>query len=146
MLGETFHVDRCYIFEANIDGSMFSNTFEWCREETKKEISTLQNIPIKELAPALDQYNNEGVFYTNHITSLPDDLYQMLDRQEIKSMLHCGVRKKGIMRVIVGFDDCSEPRIWTDKEIATLLYVSKLIALHLIHQQELHLLSHKEET
>jgi diguanylate cyclase (GGDEF)-like protein len=141
MLGETFRVDRCYIFELSHDGQLFSNTFEWCRVEGKEEIDTLQNIPVEALAPALSHYNSEGVFYTNDITALPEDLYQMLLRQEILSMLHCGVRKDGRMRIIVGFDDCTHPRIWTDKEIATLLYASKLIALHLIHQQDIRLLS-----
>jgi diguanylate cyclase (GGDEF)-like protein len=143
LLGETFHVDRCYIFEASLDREYFSNTFEWCRDPATAEIDTLQYIPTQALAPALSKYNSEGVFYINDITALPTDLYQLVDRQSILSMLHCGVRKDGFIRVIVGFDDCTQPRIWTDKEIATLLYVSKLIALHLMHQQEIERLTRK---
>jgi diguanylate cyclase (GGDEF)-like protein len=145
MLGETFQVDRCYIFEEVDEGKFYSNTYEWCKDPSNAEINTLQRIPVEALEPAFEHYNSEGIFYTNKIDALPEDLFHMLDRQNILSMLHCGVRKNGLMRVIVGFDDCTQHRIWTDKEIATLLYVSKLIALHLIHQQEIRLLSAKAD-
>ena len=135
ILGKTFSVDRCYIFETEQNGSIFRNTYEWCSRSELEERQSLQNLPASELNYILSQYNSEGVFYSNDISAMDDEMFQLLSRQGIQSILHCASKREGVIQVVIGFDDCTRKRIWTDKEIATLLYVSKILALHLMHHR-----------
>lgn len=135
IIGKTFSVDRCYIFETEKEGSIFHNTFEWCSRPELEEKESLQNLPAEELDYVLSQYNSEGVFYSNDIAAMDNEIFQLLNRQGIQSMLHCASKKNGVIQVVIGFDDCTNKRVWTDKEIATLLYVSKILALHLMHHR-----------
>lgn len=133
ILGKTFSVDRCYIFQADKNGAVLHNTYEWCSRPDLEERESLQNLSAGDLDYILSRYNSEGVFYSNDIAAMDDEMFQLLSRQGILSILHCAIKKKGIIQVVIGFDDCTNKRIWNDKEIATLLYVSKMLALHLMH-------------
>ena len=59
----------------------------------------------------------------------------MLEFQGIKSMLQCAIRDRGVYKGLVGFDECSVNRLWTQKQIKMLMRLSELLAVYLLKRR-----------
>lgn len=128
-LGMRFGVGRSYIFELDVCSDTYSNTYEWCEHEIDTQKDELQGLPKFALEPFFKMTNEEGVLYCNDLADLKDeDAQELMEKQGIQSFLHICIKKEGIIRFVIGFDDCIATRIWSPIEINTLLYSSKIIA------------------
>lgn len=137
MVGRKYNVSRVYIFENTPDGNFCSNTFEWCNEGVEPEIDFLQNISYEHDIDAdySDYFNENGVFYCPDISVLDEKLYNILEVQGICSLLQCAIRDDGKFAGYVGFDDCTEKRIWTQAQIDVLVFISELLSTFLLKKR-----------
>ena len=137
LVGRKMNVSRVYVFENSDDNRFCSNTFEWCNEGIAPEIQNLQNISYDEdIAGYVDMYDEQGMFYCPDIDELPENIYNIVAPQGIKSLLHCAIREGGTFRGYVGFDECVEQRLWTKEQIQTLNYFSEMLSLFLWKQRK----------
>lgn len=134
MVGRKYNVSRVYIFEEFGDGFCCANTFEWCNKGITPEIGNLQHVVYDSYLEGKysDLFNENGVFYCPDISVLPPGLYKMLSDQGIQSLLQCAIRNDGRFAGFVGFDDCSEKRIWTQAQIDALTFISELLSTFLL--------------
>ncbi len=145
-VGRQTNVSRVYIFENNADNTICYNTFEWCNYGIEPQIDNLQEISFVE-GPYKDwpsRYDERGVLYCPNIDTLDKECQPHLVSQDIKSMLHCAILDNGQFRGFIGFDECVSNRIWTDKQVGILLYLSKILTIFLLKkriQDETHMLS-----
>jgi len=138
IVGQKMDVSRVYVFENNAENTHCSNTFEWCNEGIAPEINNLQNISYEEDIPGFkDLYNEHGILYCSDITELPKPVYDILQPQGIKSLLHCSIMDNGVFKGYIGFDDCSSNRLWTKEQINTLTFFSAMISVYILkHRAE----------
>ncbi len=130
-------VSRVYVFENSEDNRSCSNTFEWCNEGITPEIDNLQSISYDDSIPDYaDNFDERGLFYCSDVMDLPVHVQEILEPQGIKSMLQCAIRKDGVMRGYIGFDECVNQRMWTKDEIRLLTYVSDVLGLYLLQLRE----------
>jgi hypothetical protein len=135
-IGEKTNVSRVYVFENSDDNRFCNNTFEWCNKGVSPEIHNLQNISYETDIPGyVDNFDEQGIFYCPDIELLPKSVYDIVEPQGIKAMLHCAIRENGIFRGYIGFDDCNEPRLWTKEQIELLLFFSEALSLFLLRQR-----------
>lgn len=145
-VGRQTNVSRVYIFENNADNTVSYNTFEWCNYGIEPQIDNLQEISFVE-GPYKDwpsRYDENGVLYCPNIDALDNECHSHLYSQDIKSMLHCAILDNGQFRGFIGFDECVSDRIWTNKQVEILLYLSKILTIFLLKkriQDETHMLS-----
>lgn len=125
-----YNADRSYIFESHSDPIHYDNTYEWCNEGINSEIDNLQNIP-GELMFEVTHKSHNDIFYSNDLAeSLKNDTaFEIMNSQGILSFVHAQVRKNDIVTFFLGLDDCTKTRVWTEKEINTLKYLSKLLSI-----------------
>lgn len=133
-VGENFDVSRVYIFEDSEDGAYCSNTFEWCAKGVAPEIDMLQNVSYEEDLGGhyRENMNDEGIFYCRDISELDEPTRAILEPQGIKSMLQCAILDNGEFKGFVGFDECRENRFWTQEQIDSLVFLSKVLSVFLI--------------
>ena len=137
LVGRKMNVSRVYVFENSDDNRYCSNTFEWCNEGIQPEIQNLQGISYEEdIAGYVDMYNEQGIFYCPDIDELPENIYNIVAPQGIKSLLHCAIRDGGAFRGYIGFDECVELRYWTKEQIQTLTYFSEMLSMFLLKQRK----------
>ena len=137
MVGKKMNVSRVYVFENSEDNRFCSNTFEWCNEGIKPEISWLQNISYERDIPGYeDNFNEQGIFYCPDVAVLPKETFDIVNAQGIKSMLQCAIREGGVFRGYIGFDECVEQRLWTKEQIQTLTYFSEMLSLFLMKERK----------
>lgn len=136
-VGSYFDVSRVYIFENNPDGVTCNNTFEWCNSGVTRQIENLQGISYEEDVPNWKpSFNENGVLYSADIQELPDDLRATLEPQGVKSILHCAIMDEGRFRGVVGFDECSSSRLWTQGQISLLQFLAEVLSVFLLKRRK----------
>ncbi len=132
LMGNRLHADRCYFVEAKNSGSSYEMTFEWCKGDVKKELASFKNIDTDTLKPLFLELNKTDVIYSNDTSQIEqDDTYWMFKNQGIKSFLLAQSRGKKHSHIILGIEDCREPRIFSEKEINSVRYALRMISLFL---------------
>ncbi len=133
ILGEHFKVDRSYIFESLDTGATYDNTFEWCAEGIGAEIDNLKGLTAEILEDFFRDASDDGIFFSNDLRVLEaDGAFELMKNQGILSFLHSQVYRDGYVSLFLGFDDCTKPRIWTEKEVNTIKYIAKLLSTFLL--------------
>lgn len=137
LIGKHFDVSRAYIFEDSPDGLYCSNTYEWCSEGVASEMDSLRNVSYKDdLGGVYHQsLNEDGLLYCHDIKTLNPAIRDVLERQGIKSVLHCAIIEDGKFKGFVGFDECRANRFWTQEQTDALTYVSKVLATFLLNER-----------
>lgn len=136
LVGRKMKVSRVYVFENSEDNRFCSNTYEWCNQGIDPQIGNLQDVSYETDIPNYeDNFDEQGIFYVEDIRQLPQNLYDILEPQGIKSLLHCAVRESGVFRGYIGFDECNEGRMWTRDQIRLLQYFSETLGLYLLNRR-----------
>jgi len=123
--GNTIDVDRIYYFEIDdieSEEKTCSQKLEWTKNNIKPQIDNpdLQNIPVLEIADFYEQLNNGKLFYGITSQLKEGNLKEIMASQDIKSFLIYPVIFNNNLLGFIGFDDCTNERIWTDTEISFL--------------------------
>ncbi len=125
-VGNAFEVDRAYIFQnvLNSDGQICMNqTFEWAGGDVNAVIDfpILQELPYHEagLLRAYHILSRQKPFY-GLVKDFPQAEKELLQSQEIISILICPIFIKGKFWGFMGLDDCKEERNWSPVEISML--------------------------
>ena len=137
LVGRKMNVSRVYIFENSDDNRFCSNTYEWCNEGIQPEIQNLQGISYADdLAGYMELYDENSIFYCPDVKALPENIYNIVMPQGIKSLLHCAIRDKGQFRGYIGFDECVTQRLWTKEQINVLTFLSEAISVFLLKKRQ----------
>lgn len=120
-LGEATVADRVYIFEIKPDAEGVlkgRQTYEWCAPDISSQLDNqvLQNIPFAILGKHI-----QTLSVGKAVTLFTDQLVNEYLRKEfleegILSLLLMPIFVNQQIWGIVGFDDCSRRRIWTEEE------------------------------
>lgn len=145
IVGRYYNVSRAYVFEYTEDGNFMNNTFEWCNTGIKPQIANLQNIDNALVGNYSDYFKDSNVLYVKDINELNKDVYEILKPQGIFSMLQCAILDDGEFRGYVGFDECNKLRLWTQDEIDTLAFVSRILSIFLVKMRTQHKLERSLE-
>lgn len=135
-IGTQFNVSRVYIFENTDDDEYCVNTFEWCNEGIEPQKEMLQRVSYKTDIPGyLDNFNEQGIFYCQDITRLKKEHYEILEKQNIKSVLQCAITDNGKIKGFLGFDECNSNRLWQQENIDNLIYISEILSTFLLKKK-----------
>lgn len=135
IVGRQVDVSRVYIFEDDEDGSISSNTFEWCKEGIQPEKENLQSIDMDSLDHYYDNFSEEGIFFCRDVSTLLTHQRMLLESQGIKSVLQCRIMDQGKPRGFIGFDECTENRYWTGSQIRLLQTISRILGIFLMKER-----------
>ena len=128
LLGNETGVSRVYIFEDDVTGSKSSNTYEWCNVGISSQIHELQDIPYKNFPSWKKILDKNGKIFSTNIKNLPSDIVDILDRQEIKSILVFPLIVQNHFFGFIGFDECTGEKEWEHEEIDLLRTISGIIS------------------
>ncbi|MHC1775499.1 MAG: ATP-binding protein [Lentimicrobium sp.] len=129
IIGSTANVDRVYLFEYHNDPvsgeTLISQRFEWCKPGIIPQIHNpdLQNLP----ADFLTRWNKilaKGETVSGFIKNFPEGEREILEAQDILSLLVVPVFVEHKLLGFIGFDDCSEGLEWSESEAHILSSVA----------------------
>lgn len=127
ILGEATEVDRVYVFENSNDPAtgelLMSQKFEWCKEGIEPQIDNplLQNLPYSHpYAKPLFEHIQNGKIYSGIVKNMSPPEREILEPQNIKSILIIPIYIGKNFWGFIGFDDCTYEREWSETEISVL--------------------------
>ena len=126
VLGTAVGADRSYLFTNKEDpemGNTVSQRFEWNSGVAEAQIENpeLQNVPIEFFEEFIVSLKEKAPF-VSIIKNMNEtsELRQILESQGILSLVIIPIFKKDFFWGFVGFDDCTQERVWTEAEISIL--------------------------
>ena len=128
-LGKFVNVDRVYIFDYNYEKKTTSNLFEWCDDGIEPQIENLQDIPFSEVPIWVKTHNKGEEIYVPNVGKLePGKFKELMEIQDIKSIITLPMMDNHVCRGFVGFDAVREVREFNDDEKNLLrLYADMLV-------------------
>lgn len=120
-------VSRIYIFENVDNGLACSNTFEVCNEGIEPQISNLAYLPYEVVPYWVKTMSEVGMIFSEDISELPADVREILEPQEIKSILVFPLKVNGAFFGFIGFDECVVYKKWKRSDIELLRGISGII-------------------
>lgn len=128
-MGLFVNADRSYIFDYDWDANVCNNTFEWCAEGINAEIENLQQVPFEYLPQWVETHKKNEPLYIDNVQNLEHEsgLRQILEPQEIKSLITIPMMDNGICIGFVGFDSVKNYHKYSDVEKDLLQVFSQMI-------------------
>lgn len=134
IIGRFYDVSRVYIFELVED--QFHYTYEWCNEGIIPDIDSFKVTDMEGLSRYKYNFNEEGIFYCEDTTKLPDTVYKGQGTNLVHSLLECAILNKGEFAGFIGFEECSNKRFWVKDEIDMLVIVARILAIVLVQDRK----------
>jgi len=127
VLGKATTADRVYIFQNSFDSitqkNVVSQKYEWCSEGIEPQIdsSDLQNVCYEDLGIMrwYDTLSSDNEI-SGSVCDFPSGERAILEPQGIKTVAVVPIFVDNIFWGFIGFDDCSQNRVWTKSETALL--------------------------
>lgn len=129
-VGPTSKVDRLYYFINDPKTNLLSQIMEWTSKLELAEIDNpkLQNVPHEDFSELMITILQNKP-YTSLTKDIQDQGYrELLEEQSILSFLILPVFIKNVFHGFIGFDDCTNERIWNADEINILLTLTSNIS------------------
>jgi PAS domain S-box-containing protein len=129
ILGEASKVDRVYLFDNFTDEHnqpYMRQRFEWISRHAHPEIDNpdLQSLPYSGEYKTWYKKLSLGQTIKGLVKDMPEDIRMHLSHQKIVSIIIVPIIIEEKFWGFVGFDDCLEPREWTQGEQAVIETVS----------------------
>lgn len=139
------HADRAYIFDFNEQDETCTNTHEWCGQGISPQIDDLQNVPLA--SEWIRTFRKGEQMYIPDVSSLPPGLAkEVLEPQEIKSLLAIPLMQDSICIGFVGFDSVLQSHTYSESEQQILsIFAQMLVNIRLRKAAEEELIRAKEK-
>ena len=146
-VGEFVSADRAYVFDYDFENNVTNNTHEWCNKGITSQINMLTEIPLYEVPYWEEKHRKGETIYIPNVKELPDDrLKELLESQNIKSLITVPMMYKNNVMGFVGFDSVRENRIYSETEQALLeVFAQILVNIQMRFKTEKELLDAKRE-
>ncbi|MBP1908652.1 response regulator [Methanolobus bombayensis] len=131
-IGTLCGASRSYLFFISEDGASMSNTHEWCSEGVETQKDELQELPSDMFPWWMSKLKNDEIINITDTSSLPPEASaekEILEMQDIRSVLVLPVFTEGNLIGFVGLDEVEGTRAWNSDDFDTLHMFSTLMAI-----------------
>ncbi len=145
VIGRFVAADRAYIFDLDPGTMLCSNTYEWCNKGIDPQIDNLQKIQMP------DEWNEafikgEAVIIPDVLAMPPGYVRDVLEPQDIKSLIVIPMMSDGVCIGFIGFDSVKDYHVYSDVEQQLLqVYCQMMVNINLRKKTEEELIHAKEK-
>jgi PAS domain S-box-containing protein len=109
--------DRVYVFSYDFVRKTASNTHEWCSDGIEPQISELQQVPVDQMHDWVSAHQSGLSVYIPDVFDLEaGSLREILEPQDIKSLLAVPMMSENNCIGFIGFDSVREHRSYSETE------------------------------
>ncbi len=127
-IGLATGADRVYIFSNYKirDDHYLKMDFEWVKEGVSSEIedTNLQRMKYKDIIPGWREKFSKGEEINSITSEIQTPLKDILEKQNVKSILNVPIFKNEEFWGFIGIDNCEKVRLWSEEETASLRIVA----------------------
>jgi PAS domain S-box-containing protein len=130
VIGEFVKADRVYLFDYDWGKNICNNTYEWCSQGIQPQIEELQGISLEAIPHWVDTHKQGGIVHIPDVFALSekDAVRQILEPQDIKSLISIPVMDGSLCIGFLGFDSVREHHNYTKSEEGVLVILAQMMA------------------
>ncbi|WP_064197471.1 MULTISPECIES: PAS domain S-box protein [Emticicia] len=130
LIGESTNVDRVFFFENDLAHNRITQKVEWVRAGISSQLNNPEthDLPFSDLKTYADVLLQNKAFHKRLSQLDNPEIIRRWHVQNIKSILLLPVFIKDKFHGFIGFDDCTQERIWSEDKINILISLSTNIA------------------
>ena len=146
-LGAITQASRIYLFMLDAEEGTMSNTHEWCAEGVSAEKNNLQNLPLSIFPWWMKKLHNKEIIDIPDVSKMLPEAkaeQEILESQNIKSVLVLPVYTANTLKGFVGFDNVLSGRCWSKKDTKFLSLLADILSnaiVRKLNEAELRLLT-----
>lgn len=147
IIGKAARVDRAYFFLNDAENQIVSQKYEWVSDNIVAFIDdeSMISFPHDNFREYIELLKINKSFHFI-VKNLEDEIYkQSLIEQDIKSILVIPIFIKNELYGFIGFDDCTNERIWSEDEINILQNLANNISSAIERYESDNLVTETEE-
>ncbi|MFZ5650557.1 MAG: GAF domain-containing protein [Bacillota bacterium] len=121
---------RAYLFLFREDKVTMDNTHEWCAMGVSPQIENLQNLPVGMFPWWMSKLRKGEIIYITDVSKMPAEArseQEILESQEIKSILVLPINVRGNLAGFIGFDNVIGTGEWHSDDLVLLRISSEII-------------------
>jgi len=129
LVGSFTGSDRAFVITFTKDGKEFNTIFEWTSEGIEPAIDFLKNIPVDSVLFAFNSLKNNGIFFINSTTDLPDEaegVKKLYEKINIKSTLGTSIFYENKIIGLIGLGTVIDEKKWKEEDIEFLKNISNI--------------------
>jgi diguanylate cyclase (GGDEF)-like protein/PAS domain S-box-containing protein len=127
-MGKFVDADRVYVFDYDFIKKTTSNKYEWTADNISPQIEDLQNIPLDIVSDFVEYHRRGRHLIIEDVNSLPPgSLRELLEPQEIKTLVTVPLDNGAELLGFVGFDWVRNRHSYSDKEINLLTLFARIL-------------------
>ncbi|WP_372845992.1 PAS domain S-box protein [Pontiella sp.] len=129
-IGRASGAHRVYLFKLHDDGSLMSNSHEWCAEGVSPEKDNLQGLPVSVFPWWMSMLKDRKMVVVDDVLRMPPEAsaeQEILLGQDIKSLLVAPIADQGSLVGFIGLDSVHEKRTWTGDDRHMLQIASDIV-------------------
>lgn len=131
-LGHRLHVDCCYVFEATRERAAYRCTQIWGADGVEAGVPDTNDVPREKWCRLFESANVEGVVVCNDVNELEArGVFDIVGNPWARSLLHAQVSNEGNVETILWFESRAVGGVWSEREIASVVYASKMLSVFL---------------
>ena len=122
-IGSFVGAARAYLFQFHYNQRLMSNTHEWCAEGVTSEIEDIQDYPVENMPWLMHKLRSFEIVHVPRLDALSPkakNLRQVLERQNIKSIIVVPMINQNELVGFVGFDAVEEETEWSADTVLLL--------------------------
>lgn len=130
-IGQFSGASRAYIFEFQSNLILMDNTFEWCHEDVSAEKENLQNIEVAMFPWWIEKLKSGNILNIHDVSELGSEAQmekEILEMQNIKSVLVMPIMSRGELSGFVGFDNVHTVGTWQEDDQSVLSLAAELFS------------------
>ncbi len=130
-LAQSYGASRCFVAESFDNGATYSCTYEWCKEDFPSHLKSGRPISSDLIVDLLGHASVTGVYACEDIqtSGLNSSLVDALNKSKAKALLQAQVKKDNIVTFFICVEDCVKSRAWTEVQINTLMYMTRVFSI-----------------
>lgn len=134
LIGETYDVNRVYIFENHGDPEtgalMMKLKHEWTKHGTSPLFheNEINKVIYKKTLPRWYTELSKGEAIYGIVEQFPENERQLFQKYDTISMLVTPITLRGVFWGLIGLDDCEKQRFWNHNEVSILSALGSAIA------------------
>ncbi|MEZ7875218.1 MAG: PAS domain S-box protein [Bacteroidales bacterium] len=136
-LGSIVQASRVYLFMIDAEEGTMSNTNEWCAEGVSAEKDNLQKLPISIFPWWIKKLYNKEIIDIPDVSKMVPEAkaeQEILESQNIKSVLVLPVHTKNKLKGFVGFDNVLSRGQWSEKDTEFLSLLADILSNAVVRQ------------
>ena len=147
-IGHFCGAGRAYLFQFTSDGSIMNNTHEWCAPGVRPEIERLQGLSTDMFPWWMKILKAGGDIHVKIVAEMSSEARaekEMLEAQNIKSVLVAPFLVENRLAGFLGLDNITSLKVWDERELVPLRTLAEIIGTAVTRRRAEEALRHNEE-